>query len=123
MGRFDRLVKQAVLNAVGKCATCGQPLDAGGVQIIGHQEDLWFVSLSCHKCHTRGLVAALIREQKEPEIITDLSPIELASASERSTVAADDVLDMHEFLRDFDGDFANLFERQGKQDCQDERHD
>ena len=109
MGGFERLVKQAVLSAIGRCGTCGRPYDADSIEIVGHQEDLWFISLSCRSCHTRGLVAALIREQKQPQVLTDLTEEELAHLTEHSQVVADDVLAMHEFLESFDGDFASLF--------------
>jgi len=111
MGGFDRLVKQAVLNAITKCGTCGQPYTTDNVEIVGHEEDLWFISLTCRSCRSRGLVAAMIREQKQPALITDLTEKEVAKAAYQEPVVADDVLDMHEFLADFDGDFVSLFER------------
>ena len=109
MGSFERLVKQAVLSAVSRCGTCGRSYGIDSVEIVGHQEDLWFISLSCRGCRSRGLVAALVKEQKQPKVITDLTEQELAGAELRMPVVADDVLDIHEFLESFDGDFASLF--------------
>ena len=109
MGGFEHLIKQSVLNAVGKCGTCGRTYSAESVEILGHQDDLYFISLSCRNCRTRGLVAALIKEQKQEATITDLTEAELAALPGKGEVVSDDVLDMHEFLQSFDGDFASLF--------------
>jgi hypothetical protein len=67
------------------------------------------MAVTCGQCHTRGLIFALIKENDESESIIELTPEELKKFREMSRVDADDVLDMHEFLRDFDGDFVSLF--------------
>ena len=57
---------------------------------------------------TRGLIFAIIKETEEPESIVELTSEEWIKFQEMSQIDADDVLDMHEFLRDFDGDFVSL---------------
>ena len=64
----------------------------------------------CGQCHTRGLIFAVIKETEESESIIELTPEEWIKFREMSQVDADDVLDMHEFLRDFAGDFVSLLQ-------------
>ena len=103
----ESLVKR--LMASIKCAVCGQRYRVDDINVLGHHEDLWFLSASCPACHTRCLVAAVIREGRLPEVTTDLTKAELDRFRNMSRVTTDDVLDMHNFLKGFDGDFSQLF--------------
>jgi hypothetical protein len=57
----------------------------------------------------QALVAAVIKEGKVAEVVTDLTEKELSKLSDGSTIEADDVLDLHNFLKGFEGDFSSLF--------------
>jgi hypothetical protein len=103
-------IKQAVIGVVNACAKCQARLDAANVSVLGHHEDLWFLSLTCFACRNRSLVAALV-QKRFGVTITDLTPDELARFQNAPRVAADDVLDIHQFLDVFDGNFRGLFER------------
>ena len=92
-----------------KCGVCGQPYEVDNINVLGHQEDLWFLSTFCPACQARCLVAAVIREGRVPEVITDLTKAELDKFRNVSRVTIDEVLDMHNFLKGFDGDFSWLF--------------
>jgi hypothetical protein len=54
-------------------------------------------------------VAAVIKESKAPEIITDLAEAEWDKFQKMDKLTADEMLDMHSFLKGFDGDFSQLF--------------
>jgi hypothetical protein len=103
----ESLVKK--LMATLKCSVCGQRYEAANVQVLGRREELWFLSVSCLTCHSQGLVAAVIKEGKPQEVITDLTEEEFARLNGQSAVVGDDVLEIHSFLKDFDGDFSTLF--------------
>ena len=103
----DGLIKRLMSSI--KCEVCGQRYEVGDINVLGHQEDLWFLSALCPACHTRCLVAAVIREGKVPELITDLSEAELDRFRNAVQLTADEMLDMHNFLKYFDGDFSRLF--------------
>jgi hypothetical protein len=92
------------------CTECGRRYEAGDIGIVYHQQELWFISVSCRNCGARGLVAALIKEGSNAPVITDLTPEELARFSEAAPVSADDVLDVHLFLEGFDGNFGAQFQ-------------
>jgi len=92
-----------------KCSICGQRYEVDNIDVLGHHEDLWFLSVLCPACQARCLVAAVIREDRVPEVITDLTKAELDRFRNMSRVTTDDVLDMHIFLKGFDGDPSRLF--------------
>ncbi len=104
----ERVIKRLVTSM--KCDSCGQHYEVYNVDVLGHREDLWFLRVLCSTCHTQSLVAAIVKESKIREVVTDLKEVELDKFGD-SVVDADDVLNMHNFLKDFAGDFSQLFGR------------
>ena len=78
------------------------------MKVLGHDDDVWFVSAYCPTCSSHSLVAAVIKEGPLPDFITDLTDDDFDRFSETEEVTADDVLDIHSFLKEFDGDFSSL---------------
>jgi len=103
----EKLIKRFMTSI--KCSVCGQRYEVNNVKVLGHQEDLWFLSVFCSACQTQCLVAAVIKEGKAPKFITDLTEAELDKFKKMDKLTADEVLDMHSFLKSFDGDFSRLF--------------
>ena len=103
----ESLVKR--LMASVKCAVCGQHYKVDDISVLGHQDDLWFLGAFCSACHTQCLVAALIKEGRAPEVAADFTEAELDKFRNVAGLTQDDALDMHNFLKDFDGDFLQLF--------------
>jgi hypothetical protein len=92
------------------CAVCQHYYEPDDVRIVEHHGEMWIMAVKCDHCGTRGLVFAMIQEGERPEIVNELTSQEWARFREMPQIDADDLLDVHEFLRDFDGDFVNLFE-------------
>ncbi len=108
---MDKSVIRRLLASI-KCGTCGQRYEIDNIDVLGHQEGLWFLRVFCPTCHAQYLVVAVLKEGKVPEIITDLTEAEWNKFSSTGKVMADDILDMHNFLKHFDGDFSCLFNRE-----------
>jgi hypothetical protein len=109
------VVKENVIKRVMaslRCGVCQQRYEPDNVTVLGQQEDLWLLKVFCPTCHTQYLVAAVIKEGKAPEVITDLTEAEWDKFRNAVGLTADEVLDMHNFLKDFDGDFSRLFGRE-----------
>ena len=94
-----------------KCSVCGERYESGNISVLGHRDDVWFLSVFCPSCHSQGLVAAVIKDGKAPQVVTDLMQGEKAKFGAGNGVEADDILDMHDFLKGFDGNFSKLFTR------------
>jgi hypothetical protein len=92
------------------CAVCQHHHEPDNVRIVDHHGEIWIMAVKCSHCGTQGLVFAMIQEGEEPEMVSDLTSHERARLREMPQLNADDLLDVHEFLRDFDGDFVGLFE-------------
>ena len=102
----EKLVKRLIASI--KCSSCGQNYGEGNIDVLGHSEDLWFLIALCPSCNSQSLVAAIIKEDSAPEIVTDLTRAELEKFVNMGVVGADDVLDMHNFLKDYDGELPRL---------------
>lgn len=70
---------------------------------------MWFLKVFCPSCHVYSLVAAIVREDRKPNAVTDLTGDEAGKFAGVDAVTSDDLLDMHAFLKDFDGSFPRLF--------------
>ena len=92
-----------------KCDVCGRGYEVDNIDIVGHEENLWFIKVRCPFCHTQCLVAAVVKESKVPEVTSDLTEVELQRFRDKDGLSGDDRLDMHNFLKDFNGDFSWLF--------------
>ena len=103
----ESLVKRLVASV--QCNVCGQHYEVDNIDILDHEEDLWFLRVSCPTCNTQYLMAAIIKVDKVTEVITDLTEAELDRFSNVVSLTHDETLDMHNFLKGFDGDFSRLF--------------
>lgn len=99
------------LVATTKCGICGHRYHADKISVLGHQDELWFLSVLCTSCHTQGLIAALVKEEGPPAI-TDLTSKEKVSFATADPVVMDDVLDIHNLLKEFQGDLSQLLSQE-----------
>ncbi len=105
-----QLVKHLVASI--PCAICHRHHEPGNVRIVDRHGEIWVIAVQCDHCGAQGLVFAMIQEGEEPKIVNELTSQERAKFREMPRIDADDVLDVHEFLRDFDGDLVSLLEGQ-----------
>jgi hypothetical protein len=103
----DQLIKRLIQYV--RCNECGEPYEDRNVRVLGRCGDAVFFSVECICCNRRDVIAALVREMKMPDLITDFTEEEFARVIEAGPVGSDDVVAIHNFLKDFDGDFSNLF--------------
>ncbi|MDO8568859.1 MAG: hypothetical protein Q7R57_09135 [Dehalococcoidales bacterium] len=89
------------------CSSCGQRYESIHIDVLGHNEDTWFLQIRCSSCSTESLVAAIIKQEQVKNSIGS-SDAEPEKSDSSVPVDADDVLDMHDFLSDFDGDFSRV---------------
>ncbi len=120
----EQIVKR--LMAAVKCTACGSPYENDRIKVLGHRDELWFLTVTCSRCHTQSLVAALLKDASgHSATLTRISvpgeplpPQEVTPESDEETppkpITTDDVLDMHQFLQDFDGDFSRHFGSSGR---------
>jgi len=111
MDHRDSLVRH--LTSTVRCSVCGASYARDDINILGHQDELWFLTVTCTSCQTQGLIAALVREEAVAAAAPAPPPSELAAADDARTrpgtpITAEDVADMHDFLENFRGDLGAL---------------
>ncbi len=117
-------IKRLILAAVGQCGVCHRQYTLDDFAVIGHREHLWMVTVVCEGCRNRGVITAVVQgagpgpdradtsaAPPRGSRLTDLTPDERArlAAGPAAPVTLDDLLDLHHFLDDFNGDFKALF--------------
>jgi hypothetical protein len=98
------------------CAACGQPYGQGHIELIAQREELFFVDLSCEHCGSQAVAIVTIQVDGETARLEggELVRAEEAdpdAAPDGPPISADDVLDAHDLLDDFDGDVHQLIAR------------
>lgn len=111
----ERAIRQAFIRqlvAALQCVSCGEKYSHNDIYVLGHHEDMWVSAVVCTRCGTQGLVFATLREGDKFEP-AKLEIEELAALQQLPPLSVNDVLDMHAFLKSFEGDVHDLF-RQGR---------
>ena len=123
MDTSEKQIKRIVLNRMERCSICHRGFEPDDVHVLSRKSDMWMLMVSCGECQARNFVAAVIgdgdaeeaqlalRRLGEEHVRTKLDvPSELDADDEPGEpVSVDDLLEMHEFLQGFEGDFQALF--------------
>lgn len=121
MDTSEKQIKRIVLNRMERCSVCHHEFVADDIEVVSRRTDMWMMVVTCTECHRRNFVAAVLGNEDPSQVQLALRRLsEQAAAgtpdaldhpevSPPDPVTTDDVLDMHEFLAGFDGDFKRLF--------------
>ncbi len=120
-------IKRIVLKRMDRCIVCHRHFEPTDITVISREKGMWTMLVECTDCHARNFVAAVLNDgdpddaqlalRRLSEQVTGARPddddsslvSELFEAPPREPVTATDVVEMHEFLQSFDGDFTRLF--------------
>ncbi len=122
----DVNIKQIVLRNMHRCVVCHREYSTDDIQIISRKADIWTMLVECEDCHARNFVAAVLNDADpqeaqlalrrlteevmiQGELDQDEDIIAPEGTNDGPPVTAGDVVDMHLFLKEFDGDFQALF--------------
>jgi hypothetical protein len=103
----DNRIKRLITSI--KCGVCGRHYEANSVNLLGQRDEMWFLRAECKSCRARALVTVVFKEEGLPAVVTDLTAAEQRLFRNMAALTADELLEMHGFLKDFKGDFASLF--------------
>lgn len=108
-------VRRIVLSVVEDCIQCQQRFSVDDMRVVGRNGNLWVLAVRCPECASQSFVAAVVGEHDDGTTVEaaaiDLIDEDLEEPDNVELVDVDDVLDMHEFLEEFDGNFLRLFSR------------
>ena len=118
----EKQIKRIVLNRMERCSVCHNEFASDDIQVVSRRDDMWMMVVTCNECHGRNFVAAVLGDG-DPDAAQmalrklseggrnglDIPGIGEPTVAAGPPVTVDDVIDMHEFLNGFDGDFTRLF--------------
>jgi hypothetical protein len=121
MDTSEKQIKRIVLDRMERCSVCHRGFEPDDVHVLSRKSDMWMLMVSCGECQARNFVAAVIgdgdaeeaqlalRRLGEEHVRTraDIEPEDEGVPGE--PVSVDDVIEIHQFLQGFDGDFQALF--------------
>lgn len=95
------------------CPVCGQSLEGCDVRMLKAVEDRFTVQMTCGSCMVQFIVVLAVQgESAETEPVAAAEAAEVEDAEPVAPAAppihADDVLDVHLALRDFNGPLTDL---------------
>ncbi|HEX6506891.1 MAG TPA: hypothetical protein VF221_04590 [Chloroflexota bacterium] len=103
----ERLLKQLI--STYRCHVCRRTFERDHVRLAARHEQLWIVSVRCTLCRNQQVFWIALKHDEGESILRDVTRPEDDQVATAPPVTSDDVLDMHEFLREFNGDFERLF--------------
>jgi hypothetical protein len=121
MDTSEKQIKRIVLDRMERCSVCHRDFEPDDVHVLSRKSDMWMLMVSCSECHSRNFVAAVIGDGDAEEAqlalrrlgeehVRSQFAIEPEVDEPGEPVTIDDLLDMHQFLQSFDGDFKALFQ-------------
>jgi len=132
MDTSDNQIRRIVVERMDRCTVCHRRFVEDDVEVVSRKSDVWLMIVQCKDCHSRSF-AAVVGDSSAPidteslfgfrpdgsiEITfeTDGEYFDIPQDDEETEdpVNVDDLLEMHDFLDSFDGDFKSLFADQPK---------
>jgi len=124
MDTSEKQIKRIVLDRMERCSVCHRGFEPDDVHVLSRKSDMWMLMVSCGECQARNFVAAVIGDgdaeeaqlalrrlgEEHVRTRTDIEPEDEGVPG--APVSVDDVLEIHQFLQGFDGDFKALFRDQ-----------
>ena len=89
------------------CGFCGQQYAEANIELVKQAGHYYTYSVYCQFCNRQNFVTVFINKDEVHEPEVELTEEEMERFC--TPLCSDDVLDVHMFLKDFNGDFAALF--------------
>lgn len=90
------------LKHVIPCNTCKGPFSNENIQVLSTFHDEGLLHFRCHNCKNQLFIHVMILHHLRKNNIN-------ISVSSAMPISPNDVIDVHNFLKHFDGDFKKLF--------------
>ena len=108
LSHLTEIVKN--VSAVLRCPKCGKHFVSDAVDVVDITGDRGLFSGHCLHCNSATLVAMNIREFRQKIAKREKQIAKVAFAK----IAPADVVEMKNFLEDFDGDFRRILDNPGR---------
>ena len=109
-GNSENLALIRVIVAQVPCAICRHRFATRDIQILDRREQVAAMSVKCRRCGTEAILFAIINQQTALPIRTDLTPGEWARFRHAAPIDANDLIQLHQHLENYDGDLSEIMD-------------
>lgn len=99
----ERLLRQLIGSR--RCQVCRREFDREHMRLAARHDQLWIVSVRCRLCRNQEVFWITPKDFDVDGIVA----AERAKSAGQPAITGDDLLDVHQFLKEFDGNFKELF--------------
>lgn len=112
----QRLLEEIIRNLQAKvrCPACGHRFEKTEIKFKGLAQKVYLFEFGCPVCSTLLFAKVLVNRapgstpQPKPVRLKDISPVK-EFAVPRDRISFNDIIQLHQELKDFDGNFQELF--------------
>ncbi len=105
-------IQNAVKHLVqtSKCLNCGKNYEEKNINILTTMQQEGLFELRCHSCNASTIVTVLMTP--ESELNKKIEHKKHQPVKQNSEVSGNDILDIKNFLNNFDGNFKKIFTKE-----------
>jgi hypothetical protein len=99
------------------CPVCGRSLKGCDIQVLSHEEERFHLQVTCAQCQVTfivvlaiagGAVEEVAESVEAATVATTSTTVELAHDHEPEPITVDEILDVHLYLKNFQGTLTDL---------------
>jgi hypothetical protein len=90
------------------CPVCGRSLKGCDIQVLSHEEERFHLQVTCAQCQVTFIVVLAIAGGAVEEIENVEAGDVVESAPAREPISVDEILDLHLYLKNFQGTLRDL---------------
>jgi hypothetical protein len=90
------------------CPVCGRSLKGCDIQVLSHEEERFHLQVTCAQCQVTFIVVLAIAGGGVEDIETVDVAAEEEAAPAREPISVDEILDLHLYLKNFQGTLKEL---------------
>jgi len=90
------------------CPVCGRSLKGCDVQVLSHEEERFHLQVTCAQCQVTFIVVLAIAGGAVEEVDVPERETVATSAQAREPISVDEILDLHLFLKGYQGTLKEL---------------
>jgi hypothetical protein len=91
------------------CPVCGRSLKGCDIQVLSHEEERFHLQVTCAQCQVTFVVVLAIAGGAVDETELAVEP-EVETVAQAEPISVDEILDVHLYLRDFQGTLTDLIQ-------------
>ena len=106
--QLQELIKN--IQSMMRCPSCGANYGSDHIHFLGQLDMAALIQLDCQSCGLPVMATIIVSDKNQPQakVLSDMSREDLQHAS-KEPVTTDHVVDVHQSLKEFDGNFEKLF--------------